>query len=334
MREWQRGIKALADEGRLKNTTVLLTGANLLDVREGTERLPGRRGKLAKLDYEQLPLTFTEFIQLKEPDIELNSQESLLFHQDLLLYRFDDFLLTGGFLPAINQLKKTGRIPSWIYQLYLSWIEGDIGRAGKLERNLYQIAGRILEHHTTPVSWLSIARESGITSHATVQEYVEILEKMYVLQVTPFLDLSTQTPKYRKNRKIYFQDPLIFHCFSGKNNSIGDNFYFESKRLLNNPQDKSKLVEAVVGAHIKRYSGECYYWKGKKEIDFLARQHQKIMYVEVKYQGQIKPSDFNWCSNILPGKNKLVVATKHQFLQRKDLCLIPVPLFLIQISSM
>ena len=70
MREWQRGIKALADEGRLKNTTVLLTGANSLDVREGTERLPGRRGKLAKLDYEQLPLTFTEFIQLKEPDID------------------------------------------------------------------------------------------------------------------------------------------------------------------------------------------------------------------------------------------------------------------------
>ena len=332
VREWQRGIKALADEGRLKNTTLLLTGSNLLDVREGTERLPGRRGKLAKLDYEQLPLTFAEFIQLKEPDIDLANQDSLTFHQDLLLHRFEEFLITGGFPLAINLFYKTGHISSWVYQLYLSWIEGDIGRAGKLERNLYQIMGRILAHQATPVSWLAVGREAGIASHATVREYIEILEKMYVLQVTPFLDLSSQMPRYRKNRKIYFQDPLIFHCFSGKNNGIGDNFYFESKRLLNNPLDKSKLVESVVGSHVKRYFGECFYWQGKKEIDFLIRQQQRLMFIEVKYQEQTKLTNFNWRHSIIPEKNKLLVATKHQLYHGEDISLVPVPIFLIQLS--
>ncbi len=41
VREWQRGMKALADEGRLKRTTVMLTGSNLLDIGKGAERLPG-----------------------------------------------------------------------------------------------------------------------------------------------------------------------------------------------------------------------------------------------------------------------------------------------------
>ena len=332
VREWQRGIKALADEGRLKNTTLLLTGSNLLDVREGTERLPGRRGKLAKLDHEQLPLSFAEFIHLKEPDLDVTSHDSLLFHQELLLHRFEEFLMTGGFPLSINQYFQTDHIPSWIYQLYLSWIEGDIGRAGKLERNLYQIVGRILTNLATPVSWLAIGKEAGITSHATVQEYVEILEKMYVLQVTPFLDLS-HTPRYRKNRKIYFRDALIFHCFSGKNNSIGDNYYLESKRLLNNPEDKSKLVESIVGSHIKRYVGECFYWQGKKEIDFLARQDQRLLFFEVKYRSQIRVADFDWRHRIIPKKSNLIVATKHQIHQEKGIRLVPVPIFLIQLSQ-
>lgn len=332
VREWQRGIKALADEGKLRNTTLLLTGSNLLDVREGTERLPGRRGKLAKLDYEQLPLTFAEFVQLKEPDIELTSLDSLIFHQDILQHLFEEFLVTGGFPLAVNMFYKTGHISSWVYQLYLSWIEGDIGRAGKLERNLYQIMGRVLAHQATPVSWLAIGREAGITSHATVQEYIEILEKMYVLQVTPFFDLSSQMPRYRKNRKIYFQDPLIFHCFSGKNNGIGDNFYSESKRFLNTPPDKSKLVESVVGSHLKRYFSECFYWQGKKEIDFLVRRRAKLMCIEVKYQEHTKLSDFKWKNSVIPKNSKLLVVTKHQLYQGEDINMVPIPIFLIQSS--
>ena len=37
VREWQRGVKALADEGKLKNVTLLLTGSNLIDIRGGAE---------------------------------------------------------------------------------------------------------------------------------------------------------------------------------------------------------------------------------------------------------------------------------------------------------
>jgi len=333
VREWQRAIKAMADNGRLKNTTILLSGSNLLDIRGGAERMPGRRGKLAKLDYEQLPLTFAEFIRLKEPEIDLLSREGLAFYQDTLLHGFEEFLLTGGFPLAINLFYNSGHVSSWVYQLYLSWIEGDIGRAGKLERNLYQIMSRVIAHQATPVSWLGLGREAGIASHATVQEYVEILEKMYVLQVVPFIDLSSGTARYRKNRKIYFQDPLIFHCFSGKNSGIGDGFYTESRRFLNNPADKSKLVESVVGVHLKRYLGECYYWQGKKEIDFVVAGGNKLHFIEVKYQEQAKLSDFKWLDKTLPKGARLLVTTKHQTKNASGIRMIPIPIFLVKLDQ-
>jgi len=333
VREWQRAIKFMADAGRLKNTTILLSGSNLLDVRGGAERMPGRRGKLAKLDYEQHPLTFAEFIQLREPEIDFLNQEGLIYYQETLLHRFEEFLLTGGFPLAINLFYNSGHVSSWVYQLYLSWIEGDIGRAGKLERNLYQIMSRVLVHQATPVSWLGLGREAGIVSHATVQEYVEILEKMYVLQVVPFIDLSSGTARYRKNRKIYFQDPLIFHCFSGKNSGIGDSYHSASRRFLNNPIDKSKLVESVVGIHLKRYFGECYYWQGKNEIDFVVNSGGKLNFIEVKYQEQAKLADFKWLDKTLPQGSQLLVTTKHQSKSSSGIKMIPVPIFLIKLAA-
>lgn len=329
------GIKALADAGKLKNTILLLTGSNLLDVKGGAERMPGRRGRLAKLDYEQLPLTFAGFIHLIEPEIDLTNQEGLIFYQDTLSHRFEDFLLTGGFPLAINLFYRSGHVSSWVYQLYLSWIEGDIGRAGKLERNLYQIMSRILAHQATPVSWLGLGREAGIASHATVQEYVEILEKMYVLQVVPFIDLSSHAVRYRKNRKIYFQDPLIFHCFSGENNGIGDGFHTESRRFLNNPADKSKLVESVVGMHLKRYFGACYYWQGKQEIDFVTGRDNRFNFIEVKYLEQVRFSDFKWLKTVLPKSAELLVITKHHLREESGIRMIPASLaiFVLCIST-
>jgi len=234
----------------------------------------------------------------------------------------------------VNMFHKLGHVSSWVYQLYLSWIEGDVGRAGKLERNLYQIMARVLAHQSTPISWLGIGREAGIASHATVQEYVELLAKMYVLQVVPYLDLSTRMPRYRKNRKIYFQDPLIFHCFSGKNNGIGDNFHSESRRFLNSPPEKSKLVESVVGIHLKRYFGECFYWQGKKEVDFVIKQKNKLQFIEVKYQEQIKLSDFKWWNALAPGNAGLQIITKHQIGYGENTSMTPVPIFLIQLEKM
>jgi predicted AAA+ superfamily ATPase len=331
VREWQRGIKALADEGKLKNVTLLMTGSNLLDIGKGTERMPGRRGKLSRIDFELLPMSFAEFIHLIEPAIELTDIDSLIYHQDLLLHRFEEYLITGGFPLSVNLFYSRGHISSYMYQLYLSWIEGDIGRAGKLERNLYQIMSRILVHMSTGISWYGLSRESGIASHATVQEYVEILEKMYVLRTVPYIDLSSKMPVYRKNRKLYFHDPLIFHCFSGKNSGIGDNFFTECRRFLNDPMEKARLVESIIGINIFQHYHNCFYWQGQKEIDFVSKKAGKLDFFEVKYQEKISANEFSWFLKMQP-KTKLTVITKQHYEQHRWIDLIPAPVFLIQLE--
>lgn len=324
VREWQRGIKALADEGKLKNTTLLLTGSNLLDI---------RGEKLSKVDFEQLPMTFAEFIHLTEPTIELADIDNLIYYKDLLLDRFEKYLITGGFPLSVNLFFTKGYIPSYVYQLYLSWIEGDIGRAGKLERNLYQIMSRVLAHISTGISWYGLSREAGIASHATVQEYIEILERMYVLRSVPFIDLSSKLPMYRKNKKLYFHDPLIFHCFSGKNSGIGDNFFTECQRFLNDPIGKSKLVESIVGMHIFRHYQNCFYWQGQKEIDFLSKKGNKLYFFEVKYQEKVSAAEFQWFKKISSKGKPLTVITKQDSEKCESINLVPVPIFLIQIEQ-
>ncbi len=324
VREWQRGVKALADEGKLKNATLLLTGSNLLDI---------RGEKLSKIDFEQLPMTFAEFIHLTEPTIELADIDNLIYYKDLLLDRFEKYLITGGFPLSINLFLTKGYIPSYVYQLYLSWIEGDIGRAGKLERNLYQIMSRVLAHLSTGISWYGLSREAGIASHATVQEYIEILERMYVLRSVPFIDLSSKLPMYRKNKKLYFNDPLIFHCLSGKNSGIGDNFFTECQRFLNDPIGKSKLVESVVGMHIFRHYQNCFYWQGQKEIDFLSKKRNKLYFFEVKYQEKVSAAEFQWFKKITSKGKPLTVITKQDSEKCQSINLVPVPIFLIQIEQ-
>ena len=332
VREWQRAVKMLADQGKLNNITLLLTGSNLLDVEQGAERMPGRRGRLDKLDYEHLPLSFADYIGLTEKAIDRTDPAALHYHQDLLVHRFEEYLLVGGFPLAVNLFNDTGHISSWVYQLYLSWIEGDMGRVGKQERNLHQIMSRILAHQSSAVSWLGLGREAGIASHATVQEYVEILEKMYVLQVVPFMDISTGIVRWRKNRKIYFQDPLIFHCFSGKNNGIGDCFYTEARRFLADPVNKSQLVESVVAFHLQRAFGSCSYWQGKKEIDFVVQQDDGFALIEVKYREQVRFADFTKYKSMIAQHGSLLVATRHHHLERDGVRMVPVPVFLIQLE--
>ena len=64
---WQRSLKFIIDNDITPNACFILTGSNALDLRSGSERLPGRRGKHGK-DLFILPLTFREYVELMDPD--------------------------------------------------------------------------------------------------------------------------------------------------------------------------------------------------------------------------------------------------------------------------
>lgn len=323
VREWQRAVKTFADTGQLQHTTCLLTGSSTIDLTFSSERLPGRRGSFFKPDINLLPLTFGEFVQLVKPELAKKAKPS--FHLASFQKLFDDYLLIGGFPNAINEYYQKGFISSTTFEAFIKWIEGDLHKIGKSEQLANQILERIFTHLTTPVSWYKLAKEAGIGSHATVIDYVEILERLFVLFNTKCFLVGQQRADVKKNRKIYFTDPFIYNClYAYVNGFLDEAFTFTTKQTIN-AKTKPRLVENTVATHLSRIFSPLYYGKFKElEIDFVGKKRGDLHFFEVKYQSKISSSDFSWTKDILPS---LTVITKKDS-HGNRVKLVPVEVFL------
>lgn len=277
--DWQKAIKFVIDNDITKDACYILTGSNAIDLKKGSERLPGRRGKHGK-DLFFLPLTFREYVELIDPEWyqkhKTDTVDKLKYHHDTLKILFEKYLLTGGIPLVINEYEINKEIPNYIYDLYYSWIVGDVLKEGKNEQTLKEILKSILICYSTPVSWDSLAKRSSIKSHITISSYIELLSNMFVVLACYFYDVHEQNVNFNKNKKIYISDPFLLQVFSNK---------------LNITVDKEKLIEGIVGAHIKhkKVLEDIYFTKIKKETDFVINSTSGI---EVKYQNTISKKDF------------------------------------------
>ena len=106
------GRRGDAPKGR-----VFLTGSDLAIIKEARMRFPGRRGESATVDFHLYPLSLWEAVRLKarfasdELDALTNADVAPgAATMDRLDREFDDYLIHGGFLTAINDLAKHNSI--------------------------------------------------------------------------------------------------------------------------------------------------------------------------------------------------------------------------------
>ena len=328
--DWQKSIKFLVDSGELSDTCLFLTGSHTLDIKYGSELLPGRTGKYGE-NYLLLPLTFREFIKLMKPETfkkikpiktlsvdEINTSiNSMIPHETELKVLFNQYMTTGGFMLTINEYFTGNSIPEYIYEIYNRWVTGDITKWGKQEKILKQVLRTALHKQGTTLSWDSFAKDAEIKSHKTVSTYIEDLENMYVLYIQYYLDLNKKVPDYSKNKKIYFFDPFIYHLF----NRI---FYFKDAEIT------PSLIESVAVTHFARYftdlctSGQwkfndfVFYWKNKKETDILVKTKDALLAIEVKYQNKITKDDlsslYHFRKGIIMSKDTLAPDEKYSII--------------------
>lgn len=328
VKEWQRTIKALVDTGQFAKATCLLTGSSTIDLVFSSERLPGRRGLLPKPDVALLPLTFAEFVRLVNP--ELANKQKFSFHLAPLQKLFDDYLLTGGFPNTINEYYQKGFISSTTFETFIKWIEGDLHKMGKSEKLASQILERVFVHLTTPISWYSLAKEAGIGSHATVIDYIEILERLFVLFDIKCFLVDQRRMDIKKNRKIYFTDPFIYNCLYAQTSGFLDEaFTFISKQVVT-VKIKPHLAENIVASHLARIFPSLFYGKLKgHEIDFVGKAKRAFCFFEVKYQQKVTQTEFSWAKTFIPS---LTVVTKKDFYENK-IKLLPLAVFLATIKT-
>lgn len=61
---WEIVLKKMADQGKLEQILIITTGSQATDLRRGIEKLPGRKGKLARTNYIFTPVSYREFYRV------------------------------------------------------------------------------------------------------------------------------------------------------------------------------------------------------------------------------------------------------------------------------
>lgn len=305
---WAGALRGLVDNDELRNVTLIATGSHTRDLRQGGERLPGRRGGGSELDLELLPLGFREYVELVEPTLPLPAVVEGLNRDEVsagsreraavrprLVAVFQRYLATGGFLTAINDEAGIGGVRAETYQLYREAIIGEFVRAGLRESYLRQVVNWLAAHLGQEFDARGIAADTDIGSKDTAQNYVQHLVATYVAGVfyrTP--SLQRLSPAFRAPKKIHAVDPLFWHLVRAWAASDPDPWSATITSLAH-PDDVGHLVESVMALHLRRaYGDRVYYWRpdAQREIDFVWEPRQgEALLAEVKYQPKVDDAD-------------------------------------------
>jgi predicted AAA+ superfamily ATPase len=287
--EWQRAIKLLWDQGKLKNSTWLITGSNVLDVKFSSERLAGRRGSIKEPDRTILPLLFDDYVRLVEPELAKLTLAELKLKLNVLYKALEDYLITGGFPQTINEYHLKGYIPTSTYEAMIAWIEGDLHKINRSEVTAAALVKRAFAHLTSTFSWYKLAKEAETPSYLTVKDYIEIMQKMFLIIVLQQYAIPEKQVKLKKNKKIYFTDPFIYNCMSAWVNQFMDQPFNYVKKQLVVESEMDKLAENLVAAKLERQPGQLYYGRqGEQEIDFVVHWAGKLELCEVKYRKRVE----------------------------------------------
>jgi uncharacterized protein len=297
IRGWDKGVKYLADSGALEDVIMVLSGSDMVIIREARMCFPGRRGLADQVDFQVFPLGFNEVVTLSRA-LTAEEREALMapvpqVHAEVmerLFAAFDNFLIHGGFLTAINALTREDHIPPAIFAVYSDWIRGDMIKRNKQEHYLRQVMQAVLKRLGSQVTWNGLCQDLAIDHPQTVADYIGLLESMDVVYVQAALQEDKLTAAPKKARKVMFTDPFILHAVNAWLNPVKDPFTERLRPFLDSPEDCGKLVEAcVVGLYRRRFP--TYYIKARGEVDVAYVDGKGFHPIEIKWNGQLRPGD-------------------------------------------
>ena len=337
VRDWQKGIKRLRDQKRLKNCTVIATGSHTVDLKRSAERMPGRRGESSDaVDKIMLPMKFSEFVSIMDREMgqvirdnflrlsdRTDAFEQYIFNNEVppaldgirarlpsLNRHLEDYMLTGGVPKAVSKYMESKTVAESTYADHLDAIQGDFGAFHRNEGALRQLAERLVRAAGMTTSWGSLKKDTDVGTEHTVSQYVGTLSEMFVVSVLYQYDPVRKKAIYRKEKKIHFQDPFYFGVINGW---ISGTPSFEACReFVGQPHNQGRLVEGVVANHLIRLaflrsrkkrafavpSHVCYWRDGGFEVDLVYNGGDGVeVPIEVKFQHSINNRDLDGLIN-------------------------------------
>jgi len=297
IQNWEIVLKRMADRGKLTDVLIVTTGSKATDLRRGAEKLPGRKGKLARTSYLFTPISYKEFHRVCSDALGENS---------LIAY-----LLSGGSPVACTELAANGLIPEYVITLVRDWIDGEIARSGRARSALFNVFSVLFRLGGNAVGQAKLAREAGLANNTVAQAYIEILNDLgCVVPGFPW-DQHRQLLILRKPCKYHFTNLLAAVTYNKANLRSPDDF------LALPEQTQGMWYEWLIAQELLRRAairGEeilapLAFWQNKNhEIDFVVSENE---FLEVK-RGTTSVMEFSWFAKQFPGKH-LTVLTPSSF---------------------
>lgn len=294
MENWEKGLKRLLDRGLFRDVLIITTGSKATDLRRGSERLPGRKGRLERSEYIFLPISYREFKHVVGKELQKKTWIA--------------YLLSGGSPLACNDIYQFERIPDYFIQLIKDWVFGEVVRSGRSRVALTQLIQLMMQYGGSPVGFAKLAREAGLANNTVASGYVE--------QLSDLLVALPSWPWDPQKKILQMRKPCKFHFI---NLAAVTALHPASPRMIHEfealpPATQSIFLEWLVAQEIWRQaclkgvenSEAVGFWASKEnEIDFVTPDHQ---FIEVK-RGNANPLDFSWFGNVFPREELTVICS-------------------------
>jgi uncharacterized protein len=283
--DWVRALKRVLDRGELRHMLVVTTGSHASDLRHGKERLPGRKGKLARTGYLFLPVSYREFIA---------AGGEALGDSALAAY-----LISGGSPLACSELVRSGRVSEWVIETTRDWVQGECARSGRARRSLVSVMEQLHRHGGSPLGQTKLAREAGLANNTVAAGWIELLADLLCIGISPSWDASRRVESPRKPAKFPFINLLSASAWAPEAPRSSEEF----GRMP--PERQGVWYEWAVAQELFRrraLKGEdeperIPFWQGADhEVDFVQSATE---FVEVKL-GRVTALDFGWFTRSFP----------------------------------
>ncbi|MGE0792677.1 MAG: ATP-binding protein [Candidatus Woesearchaeota archaeon] len=221
-----------------KKEKVILTGSNAsLLSKELGTKLTGRH-----IQKEMFPFSYDEFLKLKKQKKSLQS--------------FEEYFIKGGFP---EYLKNNNQVV--LNQLISDIVYKDVIVRFNIKNNvlLNKLALFLISNVGKEFSYNSLKNMFEVKSVQTIIDYIAFLENTYMLFTIPCFNYSYKKQQVNP-KKVY---------------SIDNGF--SSVNTISFSKDKGRMLENIVFLNLRRKHKEIFYFKEKKECDFLVKEKDKII---------------------------------------------------------
>ncbi len=260
------------------------------------------------------PLTFKEFLifnKFKLKDVDFQKQE--------IKHYFFDYFNKGGFPEVVLENN------NYINNLRLKeYYDGILLRDIIQPKNIRDVS-KIMDLSTycmtntsALISYNNISKIIGLNI-TTLKEYLLFLENAYLIYQLKFFSYSLkESTTLQKPRKIYCID-------NGLRNSVSFKF----------SKDEGKLAENLTFIELKRRNKEIYYWRGKREVDFIIKnKDQSLTAINVSYTNEIDEREVKgleeFKAKFKSKIKKMILLTKTLSKKEKNIEFIPLWKYLLE----